>query len=317
MKMVEHTLALRGEACHGRRARPEVVGTVLVYVKPMIQDTVRMSFLRSSRTKGRPLSELRAAWDVQFLGQTGGPGDCTLLQFEAPSLGTAAPRLFEQGILWDEGLDQGDTAFDLMGHMIADVANRRVDSDRYDTPLLNRVARFHRAFERGLEAIEVSGHRLPSEAPPIIDHSVIESARSLAAETPAPKRVRVQGTLDMIRVSDHAFELILKDSNRVQAVWIGNKVVQLRELLNQPVVIEGDAVFRPSGRLLRVDTQAIDAASERDAFFSALPEPGGRATRRSEHLQRQTRRSGFNGIFGQWPGDETQDELLAALEELS
>ena len=31
----------------------------------------------------------------------------------------------------------------------------------------------------------------------------------------------------------------------------------------------------------------------------------------------QTATTGINAIFGRWPGDETEEEILAALEELS
>ncbi|MCF7734645.1 MAG: hypothetical protein K9N23_23380, partial [Akkermansiaceae bacterium] len=44
--------------------------------------------------------------------------------------------------------------------------------------------------------------------------------------------------------------------------------------VDKDVVIEGLAVFRPSGRLLRIDADAIDAAGSRDWYFSTLPRPG-------------------------------------------
>lgn len=316
MKMIRHTLSLQGEGCHGRRARPEVIGTVLLNIKPMIQGTVRMGFLRSSRAVGRPLTELRAAWDVQFLGQTRGMEGATLLHFEAPSFEAAAPALFDQGLLWEEGPSRTDTAFDLIGDMLGDVAQKAGDSARYDTPLLQRVAAFERALRRGIETMAFAGHRISKAHPGVIDRTVIDAARSLAADTPAPKRVRVQGTLDMIRVSDHVLELILKDRSRVRAVWTGAAIVAIRDLLNQPVLIEGDAVFRPSGSLLRIDTEAIAPASERDSFFSVMPVPGAARIRKSVFLHPQTPTSGYAAIFGQWPGDETEEELLAALEEI-
>jgi hypothetical protein len=33
--------------------------------------------------------------------------------------------------------------------------------------------------------------------------------------------------------------------------------------------------------------------------------------------QRQTRQTGVNAIIGRWPGDETDEEIEAALERLS
>ena len=316
MEPMRHTLTLRGEGCHGRRARPEVVGGVLTLLKPTVRDTVRMGFLRSSRRAGRPLEELRAAWNIQFLGQTRGPGGATVLHFEAPSFGAAAPRLFRQNVLWDDAPARHDTAFDLVGDVLQDVANRAVDSERYDTHLLKQLAAFDRALRRGLDVIEVAGHRIATDRLPSISREVTQAARALALDTPPPKRVRVQGKLDMIRVSDRVFELILRDTGRVRAVWTQSSIVPLRDYLNRQVLIEGEAVFRPSGGLLRIDTEAIAPSGEKDAFFSVLPTCGRTALRKGDILQPQTPSTGAGAIFGRWPGEETEDELLAAIEEI-
>ncbi len=122
----------------------------------------------------------------------------------------------------------------------------------------------------------------------------------------------------MIRVSDRVFELVLADQSRIRAVWASQDVVALRDLLSHRVVIEGRAVFRPSGSLLRVETEAIAEATDRDAFFSKMPQPAsGTRVLHNQARKPPGTRNGFAAIYGQWPGEETEEKMLATLEEMS
>lgn len=316
MKLVEHHIDMFGPACEGRYARPGAVGRVLSHVGPLAVETLRMGVLHRSRKVGRPWKELAAAWDVRHGGQEASPEGGTRLLFTAPMLKDAAPSLFEQGVLWDEGPNPEATAFDMIGPVVADVRAKKRDSERYDTDLLRRFTRFDPALRRGVDRLTIGGHQLDGAEAPVIDTDLATIAREWVQVTPQPKRVRVSGQLDMIRVSDRVFELVLADGNRVRAVWAGPTVVHLREYLDDQVLIEGDAVFRPSGSLLRIDAEAIAHATEQDAFFSTLPMSS--AELRHERLRvRQTPTTGVNAIWGQWAGDESEEEMLKALEKMS
>lgn len=317
MTLVEHIVELSGPGCYGRSARPEVVGAVLARIKPTIRETVRMGVLHSSRLTRRPYHELRSAWDIRFEGQTGGQENTTRLHFAAPRFSEAAPRLFERGLPWDEGPKPDDTAFDLVGAVLQDVAAGRRESQRFDAELLSRVAGYESAFRKGLDQIRFTGNQLDYAAAAVINRQVTQLARTLVQETPKPTRARVCGRLDMIRVSDRVFELVLDDGARVKAVWIQPAVAHLGEVLNQMVMIEGNAVFRPSGSLLRVDTEILTLADEKDRFFSTMPQPSMERLAIRRYLEPQTSKDGFNAIFGEWPGDETDEEIRAALEEIS
>lgn len=316
MKMVEHHIDLYGPGCDGRFARPDAVGGVLSRIGPMAIQTVRMSVLHTSRKVGRPMKELKAAWDVRHGGQKAGPDGSTRLLFQAPTLEQSAPSLFSQGVLWDEGPKPQDTAFDLIGAVIADIRHEKRESERYDTDLLGRVAGFSGALRHGVSRMAIGGHQLVNGDCSVIDPALTVTAKEWVAQTPQPKRARVCGTLDMIRVSDRVFELLLHDGNRVRAVWTEPTVVHLKEFLDKRVLIEGEAVFRASGSLLRVEATAIAPAGEQDSFFSTVPLPA--ATVKPERLREaQTPTTGINAMWGKWPADEPEEELLRALEEMS
>ena len=86
--------------------------------------------------------------------------------------------------------------------------------------------------------------------------------------------------------------------------------------LGKDVAIEGLAMFRPSGKLLRIDADAIAAAVAKDAFFSKLP----LASVGSDFAIASRSRPGqlaYASLLGLIPGDESEEEFIHALEELS
>ena len=317
MKMIEHTIDLHGPGCHGKFARPEAIGAVLARVKPTIRETLRMGFLGSSRLVGRPIRELRAIGEILFGGQSKGPDDSTRLHFKAPILRSAAPQLFEQELLWQHSLQPDDTAFDLVGDLLKDVSKGVKESERFDSDLLRRVAGFDFALRQGISELKFHGHRNDSSTNvPEINECVTQSAKTLYDETPRPTRARVAGRLDMIRISDRAFDLLLQDGRKIRAVWAQPEIVGLRDFLGSSVVIEGLAIYRPSGAVLRIDASAIAAARTEDSLFSTIPQPGSGKLDVKLLSRPQNQKSGVNAIWGTWPGTETEQELLDALREV-
>ena len=86
-------------------------------------------------------------------------------------------------------------------------------------------------------------------------------------------------------------------------------------MFSRDVLIEGTAVYRPSGGLLRLEAEAIRVANGGDRLFRQAPTPMVRTTPSLLVRQQQMPTTGANAVFGRWPGDETEEELLAACEE--
>ena len=121
----------------------------------------------------------------------------------------------------------------------------------------------------------------------------------------------------MIEVSTQTFALELDTGERVRGVLQQGSVADAKMLIDQRVLVLGMAVYRPSGRLLRIDAESMSSGQDESPIWSKTPEPIRRTIHVSEVRQRQTARSGAAAIFGKWPGDETEEELLEALEKLS
>ena len=272
--------------------------------------------MHSSRARGRVPAALKAAAEVRFVGLEGDGDAVTFLHFEVPSFGSAARELFQQQRLWGDGPQPDETAFELFGAALNDVAARQTDSNRFDPGLLNRISRYRRMLIRGVDRISLPDAHLAQ--PSRVDASVVQAASDLAAVTPSPRRVRVVGRLDVMGASQGVLKLVVQPGEFVTAIWEGDGGVDsLKDYFNQDVLIEGAGVFRPSGTLLRVDADAVVPASSHDDFFRHIPTaPIARDYRKLVRLK-PGEQSVYARILGSIPAEESDEDFAAAVDEMS
>jgi len=92
----------------------------------------------------------------------------------------------------------------------------------------------------------------------------------------------------------------------------------LRSLWGHDVVVTGKAVFRPSGKLLRIEAERIVVATDEDLeLWSDDVEPFEGELDRKALNRSQGPLTGINALIGQWPGEESDEEMEAILEEIS
>ena len=120
------------------------------------------------------------------------------------------------------------------------------------------------------------------------------------------------GKLEAIRHSNHAFMLVLDDGSNVRGIAPPDQDDKLKGHWGRRVLVLGQAVFRPSQDLLRVEAREIEAAEERDNIWSFTPKPLFPEAELKTHTQPQSR-SGVRSTFGKWPGEETDEQILSAL----
>ena len=317
MNTVERSFRLDASEGLGARPRPELIGPVLTHLHSTLQDTVRMGFLHPSCVQGRVPSALKAASQVRFIGHSAAGETATLLRFEVATFGSAAADMFRQQRLWDEGPDPEQTVFELLAASLADVAARRTDSSRFDAGLLRRFASYRRMFGRGnLSRIALTDAEVAEPAQ--LDSAVVLAATELSAATPAPQRVRIAGRLDLLGASQGILKLEVRPGLVVSAIWEGEASVDsLKEHFNRDVVIEGQAVFRPSGTLLRIDAQAIAGATAKDDFFRTVPV----GVVAQDFVRVARLRPGEDSVYarilGRIPAEESDEEFIAAVEAMS
>jgi len=313
---VERSFRVEGEAGLGASPRAELVGPLLAELPEALLDAVRMGFLHSSRPRGRVPGMLSSASQVRFVGMDGEGDTATLLHFRVPTLGSVAGDLFRQQKLWDDTPQPDQTAFELLGRAFEDIAERRSDSNCFDTGLLRRVAAYRRVLRRGIQRVSLPDARLATV--PHVDEAVVLAASELAAATPRPKRVRVAGRLDVIGAKQGLMKLEVGAGQFVTALWDGASTIEsLRDHWNKKVVVEGSGVFRPSGALLRIDADAIRLESAADRVFERIPVAHVRRDFSRAARLRVGEASVYARMLGAIPPEESDEEFAAAVDALS
>lgn len=107
----------------------------------------------------------------------------------------------------------------------------------------------------------------------------------------------------------------LENGERVTALWTQEKITDLASYLDRPVVVEGLAVFRPSGTLLRIDAEAIAESTPADAYFSLLPHAEPQVQYVAEASRVTTGKSVYATIFGCLGAEESDEAFVAAVAE--
>ena len=265
--------------------------------------------------KGPRPTWLDSACAIDITGFT--PGSA-VIAMEAPTLqetnavkfGDDGQRsLFEES---DEGF--GDqTAVDLFGQVLVAVVERDADEIVADRALLDTCVRFAKLSGGRFEGVRLEGLRGRDE-PLVITPAHVPQIERLRDEMPPPQAARVAGTLDTISASRLDVILELKDGTKVPARMEDHALNTLRELFGKLVVVSGIAHYRPSGRLQMVDVESIGEAGAGDHLFETTPVARRRLPVATPVPQDES--SGVSAFFGTWPTEESEDELLEALQAI-
>ncbi|ATB39019.1 hypothetical protein CYFUS_004458 [Cystobacter fuscus] len=305
-----HEIKLKGSVIRPERIPAPLLQELLHIFVEGAQRALRLRIEGRSTARGTQPAWMRSAAQFDLLIEP--PSEPGVFRVESRPLRQVLPANLRPGEA-PHGLDLARTAVDFFEEGLEDALAGATDSDTFDEGLVETFSAFARVFEQGVEAIEiVNGRTIP------IDSEGVERMIRLRRQIPAPQAVRIAGTLDTIRHSDRVFTLVLESGALLKGVAERLEPTRMASLFGKQVVVSGMAVFRPSGSVSRIDVEQMQEASAQEtSLWSRLPRPlrvplDTRALRVA-----QDERSGFNAIYGQWPGDESEEELVAALEGFS
>ena len=321
MKLVEHTIMIRGRAASHHQLRPEAAGQVLAALAPAVRGSSEVAFRGLAGLRGRRPAWLKKANDIGLVGIDFHGKDEATLHITAPRYQDIkeSPYNDPQLSIFKDEIKRlpspSDTALDSFADVLKDISELQETSDRFDSTLLKRVRKFRAAMKSGVDELELSGDRIVSEQS-MINCRIVETAERWHDSTPEPRKVRICGNLHMIEFSRQVFSVDLHDGSKIRGIWLGDSIEPLRMLGGTDVAFSGTAVFRPTGSVLRVETDRVEAATDADSFFSEMPKASLPRTRIDQEVATQRGRGGIAAVFGKWPGDESQEELERLLREV-
>ncbi|MGB7946408.1 MAG: hypothetical protein WCH75_01885 [Candidatus Binatia bacterium] len=250
--------------------------------------------------------------DLKLIGMKKGS---TVLAIEAPLLGQTAEAQIRQQDLWYTVPKVDDTAFTLVARSVRDTTAETLDSDTYDSGILDSLLEFKPFLKGYAEKIELRCKGRPKEHFNL-GESELEKIGRLKAKTPEPRAVMVSGHFDAIEHSRRRFRLMLSNGELVLGTIDPAflSVEDLRQFWGKKATIKGIAHFRPSGRSRLVEAQVIKTMEEGEEVFDVLPEVQTEAAFLKSVREPIPLTGWLKDVWGKWPGDEPIDELLAALD---
>ena len=310
---IHHRIDIRmtGPAASGAKADAATLRDLLGVLIEGAQGALRLRLEGRSRTPGPAPKWLRQAARFEVLGFEEGS---TVVALAAPSVREANPRGFAQGHLFQD-FDPDLSSLQLFEESLGEALRGRDESDLFDQALLGVMFQFKKVLGTGVERIEMHD-RANGGSRICLDRNRLGQVEHLIRQTPPDQRVRLAGQLDTIRHSDRMFVLVLEDGQSIRGLAETVDPRQLAALFGHQAVVSGKAVFRPSGSVLRIEIDQLEPAGADASVWSHMPRPALGGAESKPLTRSQGPRSGVNRIFGQWPGEESEEEILQALEGL-
>lgn len=306
--MPRRQIRLEGPGVSGTRVSGPMLRELLYVLIEGSRRALRVRTQGRSTARGSLPRWIAAATDFTVEIKEGS----TVLEIDSPSLEEADPDEFRQADLFPE-VDPKRSAVDYLIESVAAASDGEAQAKLYDKQLLHVFGGFRGVFRYGVTRVEFSPTQ-PDTGGLGVEPSSLRRFQEVEAKIPPPQHVNVAGKLDVIRHSDRTFDLVV-GGEHVRGIAEG---ADLQTLWGQQVLLSGTAHFAASGAIQRVEADIIRSATEQELeLFEVTPSPiGGRLL--VQQLSRpQGPRSGLNAIFGKWPGDETDDQILEELDRLS
>lgn len=243
----------------------------------------------------------------------------TIFPIEAPLLSETAKEAVQQQDLWRSKPNGEWTALTLLGDALADVSADDRESPRYDSGVLSAIESFRRVIENG-ETLRLR-NKNTGEVAFDVKRTHIQQAQRLKQETPPPFSVVLSGRLDVIGYSQRSFKLKTETGDTIRGVVQSTEIdaEKLGNLWSEEVTVQGQAHFTPGGSLRFVDARALRSAQTEDEFFNQskteIEEEAAEKQPLSERdLSEFDAGADIKKIRGTWPGDESIDDILGALD---
>lgn len=273
---------------------------------------LRLAVEGVSVQSGRLPAWLMKAVDVRITGLEKGS---TIVDVEAPTLGTVIDEQIGQQDFWVTQPDRQDTAFTLLSSSVHDATAENLESDFYDAGVLNSLLGLKSFLKTEAQTVEVLAEGRPRED---ISLSLreMEKAERLKVRTPASQVVVISGHLDSIKHSKRQFRLALPDGQsilgRIDEEHLGTE--DLRQYWGKEVTARGTMHFKPSRRPQLLAANLIRLKQSGEEIFQYVPKVQTEAGFVAEARQNADKDWSSN-IWGKWPGEESIDDILRELKE--
>jgi len=314
---VQYTVSLKGLPTPSGEITFSALKSIIDILSEGSERALRLALEGESVKRGIVPSWLSASADFVLKDMKKGS---TVLVFEAPTLGSVAEEQIKQPDLWNRVPSPDETAITVLSKTIADAENENLDSDNLDRGVLETLTEFKRLLNGTDVKIELTSEKRKQDRFRL-DSVSYQKINNIKNETPEPQAVLLTGFLNMIQHSQRRFELTMENGQTVRGKMDETtiNIEQMRSLWSKKVTVKGVLYYTPSKKPRFLEAEIITSKQTGDDIFNTIPIP---FKAPDPLLQAQSRLVGtpegiVSEIWGKWPGDESIEELLEELKEIS
>lgn len=313
MKKIRYKVSIQGLPTPRGAISFSTLKTITEILSQGAERALRLAIEGQSIKKGPAPTWLSKAADFILTGMKEGS---TTLIVDAATLGEVAHDQISQMDFWHMPPKTNDTALTILSQALHDAGSEVMESERYDSGILETLLDFKQLLRHNGVRIKLTAEKRPQENF-VLDKATLNSIQKLKQATPLPHAVLVSGLLDAIEHSKRRFQLTLKNGETVRG-QIDEKAVsleQMRKFWGQKVTIQGVLHYKASGKPRFLEAQVIDAAQPGDGVLEMIKAPQSPAQVWAQVKSEIAGRDLVAEIAGKWPGDESIEEILEALEQ--
>jgi hypothetical protein len=312
MNSRHYRLRLHGLDSPSGTIRARELHEVLSALLATSERAVRVAALGESASAGGKPGWLKASLDFVVTGISEGS---TVLEIDAPCLGETALDQFSQQDFWIAAPRAEDTALSLAAAAVQEAGSPGMSGERFDAGVLSAVLKIGKVLPRTASVELLPGAGATGGFH--LDATAFERLEERKKQLPPPRAFVVSGTLDRIEHSRRRFVLVLPDSHRLAGRSHTEflDLEQLRTLWGRKVTLEGMVHFKPNGTPRMMEARKLKPQEPGEEMFERMP--GGLAVLAEPELFPQLRPKAAGDpmkLWNTWPGEESVEELLAALK---
>lgn len=272
------------------------------------EKALRLAIDGTSSKKGQSPAWLRASVDFLVTGLKEGS---TIIEMDCPTLKETAEEKIAQRDLWSIVPDENDTAISIVSRSLAETAKKNYNTDYFDAGLLKSFSSFNSFLNKYSSSIGITTARSRKENFSL-NTEAIKRIGLIEQSIPESKKVIISGMFNLIEHSEGKFHLKVKTGETITGE-IDKEIIdkeKMRLLWGKEVTLKGFAEFTPKNKIRYIKADLIKDFESGDEFLN-YPVHKQESLFVSESKPKTvSKESPLKEIWGQWPGDETVDDLL-------
>jgi len=200
----------------------------------------------------------------------------------------------------------------LVIHSFNEALNYKEEANHLDKSLLKRLKSIEKVFISKEESLTFTNQgTLPNLQ---LHKNDFKKIRSLEESIPEPQEIIINGVVEELKYSKLKVTINTKEGAVNGILSEDLDPIEISKYWGKDLTIAGIAHYQPSGKMSFLYIERVFEPSESDKYFS-------KTTRKEtveQQIQRQQKQLKYGNhlgeIIGQWPGDETIEDIINSLD---